>query len=443
MNDGLALISLISTQELKHPTLLEAYTRYRSSHQDIITAQLAFYTTYYTNNRTSNRLLEKLIDRFTDPADTQQADTQQAILALLPTLLADMSPDPAQQTTDPLTKILMHLTKTNPNYLKLLEIMLPYYPDTPDNYITIPAHLSPTQTELKAYGPPLYAMATRDRTRDLKGLKNPLPSSITMSVKVLEKFLDAGHNILAPVTFKDSPIQDNLLALSIRTHNINILHATNISYHVTKFLLYQLNNTGDPHSAYKLLAPLPNPFIHALLTLPFQLDQVNQESAQHNYILAQNFLAKVYDILVTDPNLFPLLITPDDQTFTPASQHPDNSTPISSNHPGYSGTVDTGIPTHDQGTIVLLNLRPPQVGLKLSMNDSFQSHLARLNIIPFLNRAIEYYANNPDIQPVRPESFFPGTYDSRRVITYFAEFISSLTPEPPVLERAHPVNLSD
>lgn len=406
MNDGLALISLISTQELKHPTLLEAYIRYRSSHQETISAQLAFYTTYYTNNRTSNRLLEKLIDRFTDPADTQQADTQQAILALLPQLLTDMSPDPAQQTTYPLTQILMHLTKTNLNYLKLLEIMLPYYPDNPDNYITVPAHLSSTQTELTTYGPPLYAMATRDRTR------TPIPpSSMTMSVKVLEKFLDAGHNILAPVTFKDSPIQDNLLALSIRTHNINILHATNISYHVTKFLLYQLNNTGDPHSAYKLLAPLPNPFIHALLTLPFQLDQVTQESAQHNYILAQNFLAKVYDILVTDPNLFPLLITPDNQTFTPTSHPPDNSTPISTEHPGYSA--------------------------------SFQSHLARLNIIPFLNRAIKYYTNNPDIQPVRPESFFPGTYESRRVINYFAVFITSPTPEPPVLERAHPVNLSD
>ena len=412
MNDGLALISLISTQELKHPTLLEAYIRYRSSHQETITAQLAFYTTHYTNNRTSNRLLDKLIDRFTDPADTQQTDTQQAILALLPALLADMSPDPAQQTTYPITQILRHLTKTNPNYLKLLEIMLPYYPDTPDNYITIPAHLSPTQTELTAYGPPLYAMATRDRTRTTKGIPGTLPSSATMSVKVLEKFLDAGHNILAQVTFKDSTIQDNLLALSIRTHNINILHATNISYHVTKFLLYQLNNTGDPQSAYKLLAPLPNPFIHALLTLPFQQDQVTQESAQHNYILAQNFLAKVYDILVTDPNLFPLLVTPDNQPKpTPDNQPLDHSTPISSSHPGYSA--------------------------------SFQNHLARLNIIPFLNRAVKYYANNPDAQPVRPESFFPGTYDSWRVITYFAEFIASPSPQPPLLERAHPVNLSD
>lgn len=413
MNDGLALISLISTQELKHPALLEAYIRYRTTHQETITAQLAFYTMHYTNNRTSNRLLGKLIDRFTDPADTQQSDTQQAILALLPALLADMSPDPAQQTTYPLTQILRHLTKTNPNYLKLLEIMLPYYPDTPDNYITVPAHLSPTQTELTAYTHPLYAMATRDRTRTTKGTVGTLPSSMTMSVKVLEKFMDAGHNILAQVTFKDSTIQDNLLALSIRTHNINILHATNISYHITKFLLYQLNNTGDPHSAYKLLAPLPNPFIHALLTLPFQQDQVTQESAQHNYVLAQNFLAKVYDILVTDPNLFPLLITPDNQftSNSSPSQHPDHSTPITSSHPGYSAT--------------------------------FQSHLARLNIIPFLTRAIKYYANNPDDQPVRPESFFPGAYDSRRVITYFAEFIASPNPAPPVLERAHPVNLSD
>lgn len=410
MNDGLALITLISTHELKHPALLEAYTRYRSSHQDTISAQLAFYTSHYTNNRTSNRLLEKLIDRFTDPNDTQQADTQQAILALLPALLADTIINPAQQTTYPLTQILRHLTKTNPNYLKLLEIMLPYYPDSPDNYLTIPAHLSPTQTEQTTYGPPLYAMATRDRTRTTKGIPGTLPSSMTMSVKVLEKFLDAGHNILAPVTFKDSTIQDNLLALSIRTHNINILHPTNISYHITKFLLYQLNNTGDPQSAYKLLSPLPNPFIHALLTLPFQQDQVTQESAQHNYILAQNFLAKVYDILVTDPNLFPLLITPDRQT--QPSHVTEQATPIPVDHSGYA-------------------------------NGSFQSHLSRLNIIPFLTRAIKYYANNPDDQPVRPESFFPGTYDSRRVITYFAEFIASPNPQPPVLERAHPVNLSD
>ena len=50
MNNGLALITLISTQELKHPALLEAYIRYRTSHQETITAQLAFYTTHYTNN---------------------------------------------------------------------------------------------------------------------------------------------------------------------------------------------------------------------------------------------------------------------------------------------------------------------------------------------------------------------------------------------------------
>lgn len=436
MNDGLELLKIFTSKPLNIASLTEAYSRYRASDPEHITQKLAFYTSFYTNNLTSNRILEALINQFTDPADESAPETQHAILAILPQLLTDMQLVPAQQDTKVIDKILQHITKTNSNYLKLLEIVLPHYKDLHDISLHIPAELSPNLEQTFAYVPALYAAAIRKHDK-------PITSSKTLSVKVLERFLEAGYNILCPVEIdsskypsqqqkkEDSPFYktflittsagtrimynpvstpntnslgtgvngtqfpypacDNLLALSIRTHNINILHPTNLSYHITKFLLYQLNNTGDPESAYKILSDCPNPFILALITLPLQLNQVSNETAQHNYILVQNFLAKVYDILITDPNLFPLLITPERQI-------------------------------------------------------SFRDLLIHLRLVPFLLRATNYYRNpeiNNNPEGVKPESFFPGTYDCATVIQYFIDFTENDNPKPPAEQKMNGISFSD
>lgn len=264
--------------------------------------------------------------------------------------------------------ILTKYNKTDHTHLKLINILLPYFPDTNKISAHLPYEIEPHCGNLYIVNY-LYYMGIRP---------NPIPASI-LNVKLLEVFINNIHNILESIhiqqpnsNINDEPMQDNLLTLSIRTHNMNILHPTNISYHITKYLIYHItqNKLG---SVAKYLDNTPNPFILGLLTLPIRYT-VTQENHTFNFILLINYLAKIYDLITTENELFPYLITPFN---TSTFQH------------------------------------------------SFHSILYKWDVVPFLINSQKYIF----IKECRPESYFPGIYDRQELLGYFTEFIA--TKEPP------------
>jgi hypothetical protein len=299
--------------------------------------------------------------------------------------------------------ILTKYNKTDHTHLKLINILLSYFPDTNKISAHLPYEIEPPNGNVYTVNY-LYYMGIRP---------NPIPASI-LNVKLLEVFINHIHDILGPINIPTSlklsytpngcdnetfevalgckrildptvnkhqqpnpnintePMQDNLLALSIRTHNMNILHPTNISYHITKYLIYHINqNKLGP--VIKYLDNAPNPFILGLLTLPIRYT-VTPENHTFNFILLINYLAKIYDLITTEQLLFQYLITPFN---TSTFQH------------------------------------------------SFHSILYTWDIVLFLINSQEH----PHIKECRPESYFPGIYDHQELLDYFTEFIN--TKEPP------------
>lgn len=267
--------------------------------------------------------------------------------------------------------ILTKFNKTEHTHLKLINILLPYFPDTNKIAAHLPHEIEPQCGNVYIVNY-LYYMGIRP---------NPIPASI-LNVKLLEVFINHMHNILSPICMKAMTqntiaMSDNLLALSIRTHNMNILHPTNISYHITKYLIYHIkqNNIGP---ITKYLDACPNPFIIGLLTLPIKYT-VSPENHVFNFILLINYLAKIYDLITTEPVLFKYLVTPFN---TSTFQH------------------------------------------------SFYSILYSWDIVPFLINSQPH----PYIKECRPESYFPGIYNRQELLDYFTEFIN--TKEPPKNKEA-------
>ena len=145
----------------------------------------------------------------------------------------------------------------------------------------------------------------------------------------------------------------------------------NISQNHTQHKQSSVNTSYGSVTHY--LDNVPNPFILGLITLPIRYT-VTQENHIFNFILLLNYLAKVYDIINTEPILFPYLIT------------------------NFNNT---------------------------SFQYSFHSIMTKLDIVPFLinSQKHEY------IQDCRPESYFPGIYNRDELLEYFAELIT--TKEPP------------
>ncbi len=336
------------------------YTDYNKSTFDPVLIQ------EYQDNENIYPVLEQGISQYFE-SDTS-ASTKQQLLQLIEILVTSYkiiiyTPN----SPDIIHKILTKYNKTDHTHLKLINILLPYFPATNKISAHLPYEIEPNQGNAYTVNY-LYYMGIRPK---------PIPASI-LNVKLLEVFINHMHDILEPISIiqptntKDTPLPDNLLALSIRTHNMNILHPTNISYHITKYLIYHIsqNKLG---SVTKYLDPVPNPFILGLITLPIRYT-VTQENHVFNFILLLNYLAKIYDLITTEPKLFQYLTTPFNTT---------------------------------------------------SFKHSFHSILHTWDIIPFLINAQEHIF----IKECRPESYFPGIYDRQELLDYFTEFIT--TKEPP------------
>jgi hypothetical protein len=312
-------------------------------------------------------ILEQCVNRYFDTDISASATTKQELIQLIETLVTtykNISHNP--NSPDIIHTILTKFNKTEHTHLKLINVMLPYFPGTNKISAHLPYEIEPHQGNAYIVNY-LYYMGIRP---------NPIPASI-LSVKLIEIFINHIHDVLEPVTVSmQNTIQkigmtDNLLALSIRTHNMNILHPTNISYHISKYLIYHIrqNNLG---TVTQYLDTCPNPFILGLLTLQIRY-VVTPENHIFNFILLINYLAKIYDLITTEPILFTYLITPFN---TSTFQH------------------------------------------------SFHSILYSWDIIPFLINSQEHQY----IKECRPESYFPGIYDRKELLDYFAEFINTKKP---------------
>ena len=356
-------------------------------------------------------ILEQCVTRYFDTDITASAATKQQLLQLIETLVTtykNISHNP--DSPDIIHTLLTKYNKTEHTHLKLVSTLLPYFPGTNKISAHLPYEIEPNHGNVYTVNY-LYYMGIRP---------NPIPASI-LNVKLLEIFINHIHDVLGPITLAQNTIQnntvctglqaqcnatgvtpnsrfrrsqsdemslefsvsgtttnqpthmtDNLLALSIRTHNMNILHPTNISYHISKYLIYHIKqNKLGPLTHF--LDPCPNPFILGLLTLPIRY-VVTPENHVFNFILLINYLAKIYDLISTEPILFAYLITPFN---TSTFQH------------------------------------------------SFHSILYSWDIVPFLINSQEHQ----HIKECRPESYFPGIYNRIELLDYFTEFIN--TKEPP------------
>jgi hypothetical protein len=257
----------------------------------------------YYDNENIYPILEQCVSQYFSSEVT--ASTKQQLLQLIEILVTTYktithNPD----SPDIIHIILTKYNKTDHTHLKLINILLSYFPATNKISAHLPYEIEPQQgnTYIVNY---LYYMGIRPK---------PIPASI-LNVKLLELFINHIHDVLEPIHIQQSnpntnteSMQDNLLALSIRTHNMNILHPTNIAYHITKYLIYHINqNKLGPVTKY--LDNTPNPFILGLLTLPIRYT-VTPENHTFNFILLLNYLAKIYDLIITEPELFQYLTTP-------------------------------------------------------------------------------------------------------------------------------------
>ena len=351
----------MSIQELQK--IIVSHTPYTDYNEIICTPILNQEYHTYTN---IYPVLEQGVSQYF--ASDTSASTKQQLLQLIEILVTTYktityTPD----SPDIIHTILTKYNKTDHTHLKLINILLPYFPATNKIPAHLPYEIEPEQGNTYSVNY-LYYMGIRPK---------PIPASI-LNVKLLEVFINHIHDVLEPINIihqpntKTAPLPDNLLALSIRTHNMNILHPTNISYHITKYLIYHISqNKLDPVTKY--LDPVPNPFILGLLTLPIRYT-VTQENHVFNFILLLNYLAKIYDLITTEPELFRYLITPFNTT---------------------------------------------------SFLHSFHSILHGWDIVPFLINSHKHIF----INECRPESYFPGIYDRQELLDYFTEFIT--TKEPP------------
>ena len=317
-------------------------------------------------------VLEQGVTRYFDTDIYSYAATKQQLLQLIETLVTtykNISHNP--DSPDIIHTILTKYNKTDHTHLKLVNILLPYFPGNNKISAHLPYEIEPHHGTVYTVNY-LYYMGIRPK---------PIPASV-LNVKLLEIFINHIHDVLGPININKhqqhnpniatQSMQDNLLALSIRTHNMNILHPTNISYHISKYLIYHIKqNKLGPLTHF--LDACPNPFILGLLTLPIRYI-VSPENHTFNFILLINYLAKIYDLISTEPILFAYLITP----------------------------FNTSIFQH-----------------------SFHSILYSWDIVPFLINSQEHQ----HIKECRPESYFPGIYDRQELLDYFTEFIN--TKEPP------------
>lgn len=339
-----------------------------TEYNDIQSPKQVFYAT-----ENIYPILEQCITRYFDP-DIQPI-TKQELLQLIEILVSNYKiiKNNLSYSTNIIHAILSKYNKTDNTHLKLINILLPFFPETK---VTshLPYEIEPNRGNVYKVNY-LYYMGIRPK---------PVTASV-LNVKLLEAFISHNHDVLAPVNIlysdnekKQPAMQDNLLALSIRTHNMNILHPTNISYHITKYLIYNISQNKNHvintlhqgcGTVTQYLDNVPNPFILGLITLPIRYT-VTQENHIFNFILLLNYLAKVYDLINTEPILFTYLIT------------------------NFNNT---------------------------SFQYSFHSIMKQLDIIPFLiNSQSHVY-----IQECRPESYFPGIYNRNELLEYFIEFMET------------------
>lgn len=181
-------------------------------------------------------VLEQGVTRYFDTDIYSYAATKQQLLQLIETLVTtykNISHNP--DSPDIIHTILTKYNKTDHTHLKLVNILLPYFPGNNKISAHLPYEIEPHHGTVYTVNY-LYYMGIRP---------NPIPTSI-LNVKLIEVFINHIHDVLEPITLAQNTIKnnttpthmtDNLLALSIRTHNMNILHPTNISYHISKYTI--------------------------------------------------------------------------------------------------------------------------------------------------------------------------------------------------------------